>query len=141
MIRYALVCADGHRFDSWFQSADTFDMLHAAGQITCAVCGGSRVKKSLMAPPVATDAAPPPARPLREPPDPAAQALAELKRRIEAESDYVGLRFSQEARDMHEGLIPRRAIHGEARLDEARALIEDGIPIAPLPFTPGRKAN
>ena len=42
---------------------------------------------------------------------------------------------------MHDGLVPERAIHGEARPDEARRLIEDGIPVAPLPFLPKRQAN
>ncbi|TCM88132.1 DUF1178 family protein [Rhodovulum steppense] len=140
MIRYSLDCAEGHRFESWFQSADAFDKLHAAGLVACAICGGSDVAKGLMAPAVAPDRAPP-ARPLSQPASPAEQALAELRRRIEAESEDVGLRFVKEARDMHDGLTPRRAIRGEARLDEAKKLIEEGVPIAPLPFVPGRKAN
>ncbi|MCO8146204.1 DUF1178 family protein [Rhodovulum tesquicola] len=140
MIRYSLDCAEGHRFESWFQSADAFDKLHAAGLVACAICGGSDVAKGLMAPAVAPDRAPP-ARPLSQPASPAEQALAELRRRIETDSEDVGLRFVKEARDMHEGLTPRRAIRGEARLDEAKKLIEEGVPIAPLPFVPGRKAN
>jgi hypothetical protein len=67
--------------------------------------------------------------------------LARLRRKIEAESDYVGPSFANEARAMHEGESPRRSIWGEARADEAKALIEEGIPIAPLPFVPKRKAN
>ncbi|MBK1636374.1 DUF1178 family protein [Rhodovulum adriaticum] len=145
MIRYTLSCADGHRFESWFQSADAFDKLHAAGMVACAVCGGTQVQKTLMAPSVATDTPAAPAEPdapkLSTPASPAEQALAELKRKIEAHSDYVGPRFAQEARDMHAGLTPERAIHGEARLDEAKKLIEEGIPVAPLPFAPGRKTN
>ncbi|TCO71193.1 DUF1178 family protein [Rhodovulum euryhalinum] len=144
MIRYSLDCAEGHRFESWFQSADAFDTLLAAGMVSCAVCGCTKVGKGLMAPSVATERDAPGAqstRPLSRPASPAEQALADLRRRIEAESDYVGPRFAQEARDMHAGLTPHRTIHGEARLDEAKQLIEDGVPIAPLPFTPGRKTN
>lgn len=144
MIRYTLTCADGHRFESWFQSADAFDTLLASGRVTCAVCGSGKVEKSLMAPNVATDkATEPPATPpsLTAPASPAEQALAELKRRVEEHSDYVGPRFAKEARDMHAGLTPERAIHGEARIEEARKLLDEGIPIAPLPFTPGRKTN
>ncbi|GAA0309385.1 DUF1178 family protein [Rhodovulum strictum] len=140
MIRYSLDCAAGHRFESWFQSADAFDKLHAGGLVACAVCGGTDVSKGLMAPSVATDR-PAPERPLSQPASPAERALADLRRRIETESDYVGLRFAQEARDMHEGLTPHRTIHGEARLDEAKKLIEEGVPIAPLPFPLGRKTN
>jgi hypothetical protein len=67
--------------------------------------------------------------------------LAELRRKIEQNSDYVGMNFAKEARAMHDGTAPERAIYGEARPEEARKLLEDGIPVAPLPFIPGRKTN
>ena len=79
--------------------------------------------------------------PLSQPASPAEQALARLKAHVEANSDYVGRDFAKEARAMHLGEAPARAIWGEARGDEAKALIEDGIPVAPLPFTPSRKSN
>lgn len=69
------------------------------------------------------------------------QALTELRKRIEDNSDYVGREFASEARKMHLGDAPARAIYGEAKLDEARALVEDGVPVAPLPFLPNRKSN
>lgn len=144
MIRYTITCADGHRFESWFKSAAAFDTLLAAGMVTCAICGGTRVEKALMAPRVATDRAEratEPAPALRTPAHPAEQALAELRRRIERDSDYVGARFVQEVRDMHAGVMPERAIHGEARVEEARGLLEEGIPVMPLPFAVGRKTN
>ncbi|WP_151720348.1 DUF1178 family protein [Gemmobacter serpentinus] len=145
MIRYALTCSNGHIFDSWFASADAFDGLRARGLVACAVCGVSQVEKALMAPAVNSppDAAMPAApRPdLSSPESPAAAALARLRREVEANSEYVGGEFVAEARRMHEGEAPERAIYGEARLDEARRLLEDGIPVAPLPFLPGRKAN
>ncbi|MBK5926242.1 DUF1178 family protein [Rhodobaculum claviforme] len=144
MIRYALRCAGGHEFESWFRSARDYDTLHAAGHVRCPDCGAADVDKALMAPRVATrpSAAPAPA-PAPVPtasPDRAA-AIAELRRKVEAESDYVGLRFATEARRMHAGETPERAIYGEARVDEARALIDDGVPVLPLPFVPTRKAN
>ena len=131
MIRYALRCDQAHRFDSWFGSSADFDRLLGAGLVACAVCGSSDIAKELMAPAVA-GAAPEPT--LSGPPSPAEQALAELRRRIEAQSDDVGRNFAREARRIHEGLAPERAIIGEARPAEARALIEDGIPVAPLPW-------
>lgn len=137
MIRYSLACAEGHRFESWFQSAAAYDRLAAAGHVACAVCGGTKVDKALMAPAVAShDEAP-----LATAATPAEQALAALRRKIEEESEYVGLSFAAEARAIHEGAAPERAIYGEARPDEAKRLIEDGVPIAPLPFLPTRKAN
>ncbi|MEX5727120.1 hypothetical protein Ga0609869_000473 [Rhodovulum iodosum] len=146
MIRYNLTCAKGHRFDSWFQSADAFDNLMARGMVSCAVCGGGGVEKGLMAPRVATGEAgtpgsAPPERPLSAPASPAEQALAELRRKVEQNAEYVGLRFAQEARDIHDGAAPERPIYGEARLDEAKKLIDEGVPVAPLPFAPRRKTN
>lgn len=149
MIRYALKCPEGHRFDSWFQNAAAFDTLVAAGHVVCPDCGSSKIEKSLMAPDVrpARDArhAPPEhvdaeAHPL-SPETAHEQAIAALKAKVEAEGEYVGMQFAREARAMHDGLAPERPIYGEAKPDEAIALIEDGVPVAPLPFTPTRKTN
>ena len=139
MIRYSLTCAEGHDFESWFASAAAFDDLTARGLVSCGICGGSKVSKALMAPAVSQTAAP--VQGLRQPPSPAEEALAALRREIEAKSEYVGTDFASEARRMHEGDTPERAIHGEARPEEARKLIEDGVPVAPLPFLPKRKTN
>jgi len=156
MIRYTLTCARGHGFDSWFQSAAAFDSLSAAGQLACPACGDTTVEKTLMTPAVtparkagagAGDAAGRmPAersgRPdLSAPASEMEKAIAEMRRKIEAESDYVGMNFVAEARAMHQGDAPERSIYGEARPEEARQLLEDGVPVAPLPFLPARKAN
>lgn len=143
MIQYALKCSDGHRFDSWFQSSDAFDKLHKAGMIACAVCGDGAVEKAVMAPRVSggDDAAALDTRPLSAPRSPAEQALAAMRAHVEKNSDYVGRDFARQVREMHAGDAPERAIHGEANRDEARKLIEDGIPVAPLPFAIGRKTN
>lgn len=144
MITFVLKCENGHNFDSWFQSSAAFDTLKGSNMITCPVCGSTAVEKAVMAPRLqdsskATSASMP--APPRLSDDPQRAALAEMRRKIEAESDYVGVKFAQEARDMHDGLIPMRAIYGEAKPEDAKRLIEDGVPVAPLPFTPGRKAN
>lgn len=141
MIRYNLTCAKGHAFDSWFQSAAAYDALRAAGHVACALCGETQVDKALMAPAVAHGEARPPAAPLSEPQGEVEAALAELRRQIEANSEYVGLGFAAEARAIHEGEAPARAIHGEARAEEAKKLLEDGVPVAPLPFLPNRRTN
>jgi hypothetical protein len=140
MIKFTLRCAEDHRFDSWFQSAAAFDKLQAAGMVTCGLCGSSQVEKALMAPSLLSPHNPD-APPLTAARHPAEQALAEFRRRLEAHSDYVGLNFASEARDMHHGLIPERSIYGEACLEEARQLIEEGVPVAPLPFLPRRNSN
>ncbi len=136
MIRYSLRCEKGHDFDGWFRSSDGFETMRAAGQVTCAQCGSADVAKALMAPSVPAEKAR-----LDAPRNPAEQALEKLREHVEKNSDYVGLRFADEARAMHEGDRPTRAIHGEARPEDARKLIEDGVPVAPLPFIPRQKAN
>lgn len=148
MIQYALKCAEGHDFDSWFQSAAAYDKLAAAGMVQCAVCGSTQVEKAMMTPrvrPGSKAAAAPeevtPDRPLSQPASAAEQALAELRRKVEENSDYVGMNFASEARAMHLGEAPERPIYGEAKAEDARALIEEGVPVAPLPFLPNRKTN
>jgi len=145
MIRYALTCGQNHDFDSWFQSAEAFDKLSKAGLIACTLCGATEITKTLMAPAVRparkAATAPEPARPLATPASGVEEALAALRRQVEDNSEYVGLNFATEARAIHDGDKPNRAIYGEARSDEARKLIEDGVPVAPLPFMPRRKTN
>ncbi|WP_172296532.1 DUF1178 family protein [Pseudoruegeria sp. HB172150] len=148
MIRYALKCNADHAFESWFASAGAFDSLKAAGMVVCPECGSTEVEKTLMAPRVrpARKAAPAPAAETKEtaltkPANEVEEKLAELRKHVEANSDYVGLSFAAEARKMHDGEIPHRSIYGEAKADEAKALLEDGVPVAPLPFMPTRKTN
>lgn len=150
MIRYALKCAEGHTFDSWFQSADAFDGLAGRGMVACAVCGSSDVSKAVMAPRVAlSDGAPAPVEApkpeavpdLRGSEHPAEAAIKAFREKLEKISTYVGGSFAEEARKIHLGDAPERMIHGEAKPEEARALLEDGVPIAPLPFLPKSKAN
>jgi hypothetical protein len=138
MIRYDLSCDRDHAFDSWFQSAEAFDKLQAAGMVACPDCGSASVSKALMAPQVRPARAAAPslaAESKRE------KAMAELRRKVEENSEYVGLSFAAEARAIHDGDAPERSIYGEARIDEARRLLEDGVPVAPLPFMPARKTN
>ena len=151
MIQYALKCSEGHAFDSWFQSAEAYDKLASVGMVTCAVCGCTQVEKAVMTPRV---------RPARNtgtkseirstpeqkidvatPSPEIEKVLAEMRRHVEENSDYVGKDFASEARKIHLGEAPDRAIYGEAKLDEAKSLIEDGVPVAPLPFVPSRKTN
>jgi hypothetical protein len=140
MIRYDMICTRGHRFDGWFQSAAGFDGLKVGGHLSCAICGDDRVEKALMAPAVA-QAAPMKKPGITAPRDAREAALTALREKVEAGSDYVGMNFVAEARAIHAGEAPERSIYGEARADEARALIEDGVPVAPLPFMPTRKAH
>jgi hypothetical protein len=129
MIRFHLKCDQNHQFESWFQSGAAFDKLVVGKHVSCTICGSSVVTKSVMAPAIATTAAP------------VENQMAALRKKIESSADYVGTAFAKEARAMHDGLVPDRPIYGEANLAEARKLAEDGIPVMPLPFIPAKKAH
>ncbi len=151
MIQFSLKCDRDHRFDSWFKSASACDTLVQAGHVKCPVCGSEAVSKAIMAPRVSTgrksarpdpDAASPASKgkapALLEPQSDVEKAISALRKKVEATSDYVGKDFVREARAMHAGEKPERSIYGEARLDQARALAEEGIRMMPLPFRPKR---
>ena len=138
MIRYALKCADGHSFDSWFQSAGAYDTLSERGMVSCVVCGSTDVDKAIMAPRVTVKDQ---AQPLSRPANPAEQALRAMRTELEKNADYVGETFATEARAIHVGDAPERPIWGQANLKEAKALLEEGVPIASIPFGPPRKTN
>lgn len=138
MIKYAMSCDQGHNFDGWFQSAAGFDALQQAGRVSCVHCGSAQVTKSLMAPAVVFDKTATATPTLSAPASPAEVALAALRRKVEENSEYVGMSFAAEARAIHDGDAPERSIYGETRPDEAMKLIKDGIPVAPLPFMPKR---
>ena len=145
MIRYNLKCENDHSFDSWFQSSQAFEKLFDAQMVACSTCGSSKVEKSVMAPQVRparnATAKAPSKRPLSAPASPAEKALSEIRKKIEANTEDVGTDFATQARAMHDGDAPTRAIRGEAKLDEAKELIDDGIPVMPLPWGNKNKAN
>jgi len=133
MIRYALVCKNGHEFEGWFPGIDACDKQLDKGLVACPDCGSVKVKKALMAPSVASkkgDGAP----------NKAAMAFAAerakleaLRRHVEQNFENVGERFPEEARRIHYGETEKRDIFGEASLAEAKELVEEGVEVAPLP--------
>jgi hypothetical protein len=116
MILYRLRCKRGHEFEAWFAGSAAFDKQEKRGQLSCPNCGTRSVSKALMAPSVAK--------------------RSKLRAEIESKSEYVGPRFSEEARKIHYEEAPARGIHGEATADEAKALKEEGIEFYPLPILP-----
>ena len=124
MIRYTLKCAADHAFDSWFPSAAGYDSLKAAGHVACPTCGDTAVEKALMAPRVALGQGD-----LTAPQSDAEKAMADLRRKVEENSEYVGVNFVAEARKMHEGTVPERSIYGEAKP-------ADSVPVAPVGDAP-----
>lgn len=146
MIKYTLKCDQGHSFESWFASADAFDTLKTVGHVACAICGSTQVDKAIMAPRVSTGRAevaetPPENASLADPASEVETALAKMRKEVEKNATYVGGNFATEALAQHLGEQPDRPIWGEANREEAKRLIDDGVPVAPLPFVPSRKAN
>lgn len=137
MIHFSLVCDSAHEFEGWFRSNEDFEKQAKRGLVDCPTCGSHKVEKALMAPAVST------AR-RREKvelamSDAQSAAMAEFKalaEKMRENADYVGDRFAEEARKIHFGEADARGIYGEATLEEAKGLAEDGVSFMPLPVFP-----
>lgn len=142
MIVFDLKCAAGHVFEAWFGSSAAWESQRAAGLVACPVCGGAEVEKAVMAPNVGAKgnrlAAAPAARPDAPVPPEAIKAamaaLAAAQAKALEGSQWVGSAFADKARAMHLGEAPHAPIHGKTSAAEAVALIEEGVPVAPLPL-------
>jgi hypothetical protein len=146
MIIFDLKCAPrGHVFEAWFGSSADYGEQQARGLVACPLCGSDDVAKAPMAPAVSAKGNAAASNPFTSPtsghaagaPEEAKAMLAAaaaLQKKLLAGSEGLGDRFAAEARAIHLGEADDRPIHGEATLAEARSLIEDGVPIAPLPF-------
>ena len=140
MIVFDLRCPGGHVFEAWFASSAAYEAQRADGLISCAVCGDTDVEKAVMAPNVGAkgNAAPVPAEAKA-----AIARLAAVQAKMLEGSEWVGSRFAERARAMHEGEAPEASIHGRATVAEAKALVDDGVPVAalPLPVVPPAARN
>ena len=145
MIVFDLACDRAHVFEAWFGSTDDYEGQRARGLVSCPICGSAEVGKAVMAPNVAPKGnragtnLPMRTTPHAPVPDADRQkamlaALAQMQAKMLAGSEHVGPRFADEARAIHAGDAPERQIHGRATLAEARELVEDGVPVAPLPL-------
>ena len=131
MIAYQLQCKNGHNFEGWFRDSAAYDAQAADGKLTCPICNTKKVEKAVMAPAIAGKA--------REQAD-ARAALREMRAKMLADAEHVGAEFPEEARKIHYGESDERAIYGEASVDEVKSLLEEGVPVAPIPPDPD-KAN
>jgi hypothetical protein len=132
MIKYALKCANDHEFDSWFPNAASFDEQIARGQVICPVCGVAGVGKAIMAPAVSHGDKI--ESPLTQDEATRRAEMRALRRYVMGVTEDVGTRFPDEARKIAEGSSEERPIRGEATREEAKALLDEGIHILPLPF-------
>ncbi len=137
MIKYALGCAEGHEFESWFPDSAAYEKLRRRGLVTCPECGSIEVGKAIMAPAVVGAERAVVGRPAEGLVDDkrreARAMIARLRHEIETNTVDVGARFPELARAIHNGDEPERPIRGKASHDEARALIEEGVGVMPMP--------
>ncbi len=133
MIRYQLVCPKDHDFEGWFRDSAAYDAQAKKGLLVCPTCNSKKIMKAPMAPAVSKKGelaeAASKARAMRE-------WVTNVRKEVEKNAEYVGEKFPDEARAIHHGDAKERQIYGEATLADARDLIEEGIPVAPLPSLP-----
>lgn len=145
MIVFDLCCVHGHRFEGWFRSSEDFVSQRETGLLCCAQCGVVEVDKAPMAPAVpvkgnravaAISQDKTPVANAQMPPEveKAMQALAAAQAKALSGSTWVGDKFAEKSRAMHYGEADTTSIHGQATLEEAKALVDEGIEVAPLPF-------
>jgi len=154
MIRYTLRCEQDHSFESWFQSSAAYDSQARRKLVTCPICGSAEVEKAIMAPRIVgkkgREKTPAPAEAAVPAETQATEStslmmaqerelrakIKELRDHIVKNADNVGERFPNEARAMHYGDKEHRPIYGEASPEEARALVDEGVEVSPLPTLP-----
>ena len=138
MIKYQLICPDGHQFETWFSDSSTFDAQKAAGHVNCPSCGSAQVEKALMAPSVATSRK-------RETVQVASHhgmdkdmvaMMRKIRDHVTENAENVGPRFAEEARKIHYKEVEPRGIYGQATREESRELREEGVEFHPLPVLP-----
>ena len=136
MIRYALTCDHGHDFEGWFGASGDYDDQQARGLLECPVCASRGVRKQIMAPAIsgtkrtARDVEPAQMQAMMM------EAAGRIRAHVEENFDDVGDAFAREARNIHEGKSEERGIYGEATPKDVKKLVEDGVPVAPLPPKP-----
>ena len=144
MIKFSLSCERNHIFDSWFESNKAFDKLHAKKLLTCPMCNSTQIGKNIMAPNIVakekstsnecTAVDKPKKIDLQKPLSKYEEALQIVKKEIEKNSEYVGKNFVEQARLMYQSDNKKKSIHGEASLKDAKELVDEGIPVIPLPW-------
>lgn len=145
MIKYALKCRNGHEFESWFRNAASFDDQVTQGRVACPTCQATGIDKAIMAPALIGSALDNKTIAVGEkadvpaPADKGQQLRAEMRafrQHVLAATEDVGTRFPQECRKIAEGEANDRPIRGQSTLEEAKALLEEGIRVLPLPSLP-----
>ncbi len=129
MIVYSLRCKNGHEFEGWFRDSASFDTQSCDGSLSCPTCNSRRVEKAIMAPSLAANRN----AEVRRDTANTKQFMTGLRKYVQEHAEYVGAKFAEEARKIHYGETVDRHIYGETTQEEAKALVEEGVDVAPLP--------
>jgi hypothetical protein len=116
-------CAGGETFEAWFRSGSDYDEQLGGGLVQCPFCQSANIAKAPMAPRVP-----------RKGSDSPLARVAEIQAELLKDSRWVGNEFADTARAMHSGEIEREQVHGNATLEQAKSLVDEGVPVAPLPL-------
>ncbi len=136
MIVFDLKCRKSHVFEAWFRDSASFEEQAAAGKVLCPVCGSKKVEKALMAPNLAKGEGRKKANAESAEAAEIRRQLKNIREHVEANCDYVGAQFAEEARKIHYGEEERRGIYGETSDEEAKALEDEGVAVQKVPWLP-----
>ena len=130
VIVYSLRCRNGHEFEGWFRDSASFDVQSGEGSLCCPTCNSRRVEKAIMAPALAAGRS---AQKAQNDGKSMRQFMTGLRKYVQEHAEYVGPKFAEEARKIHYGETVDRHIYGETTAEEAKALVDEGVDVAPLP--------
>jgi hypothetical protein len=151
VIVFELICPDQHRFEGWFASSEDFESQKARGLLECPSCGRASIQKLPTAKIGKSESAAlavrePEAAPATKPARvqgqqhavgmPTPEQVRKIVDYLLANSENVGKKFAEEARRIHREEAPARPIRGVASREETEELLEEGIPVMPLPVPP-----
>ena len=138
MILYDLNCENGHTFEAWFASSEQYDKQNKKKLINCPICNSNKIKKALMAPNLKGSKKSNKSFDEKKAKDENKKfktKLKEFKKFIESNTEDVGKNFTEEAKKIYYGETKSRSIRGETTKEQAEELVEEGIPIAKLPWS------
>ncbi|MEL7028928.1 MAG: DUF1178 family protein [Pseudomonadota bacterium] len=141
MIKYSLICADNHEFEAWFRDSADYDSQAERKLVECPICGTLEVRKAIMAPSIARGGSGAGDKRMGEIQKEIAKAMTRARDYVEKNFDYVGDKFPEEARKIHYGETDERQIYGEASGAEVKELVDEGVPVAPVPKPAGAPAT
>jgi hypothetical protein len=139
MIIFNLICKKcSFNFEGWFDNSKEFEKQRIKNLINCPSCNYSKVKKTLMAPNLASKTN---SKKMINNEKTISNNIKKYKKIIEKNFDYVGNDFTEEAKKMKYGEINERPIYGEANIEQTKELIDEDISVVPLPWASSKKMN